>query len=84
MFPPETGKGKKKIPIKGKRSEEEDAYEKIKSEKNCQYHGTCEHTTDKCTTLKPLNTSRKRLKVNQLKGQCFGGKESKEGFQKKK
>ena len=43
-------------------SKDEDSEEEHKGKKFCQYHGTCGHTTDECTTLKALVKQRKQKK----------------------
>ena len=47
-------------------SEDVDSEEEHKGKKFCQYHGTCGHTTDECTTLKALFNQ-----VKQKKGKHF-------------
>jgi len=51
--------GKQKSRKASKKKEEQ---EEQKGKKFCQYHGTCGHTTDECTTLKALVKQAKQKK----------------------
>ena len=43
-------------------SKDDDSEEERKGKKFCQYHGTCGHTTEECTTLKALVKQAKQKK----------------------